>query len=161
MSLSYNDLIFEPNRTDKYTRKEEVDIYQELEDKLNEYRMELYMLPEEVNLRCNDVKMFGVTQLNSKFVYFHLSRDFDIFFSVKSITNAEHILNLELCYADRLEKIKDVEFNKDICVPLYIYQCIKVEYDDVENIPLKVEMIYSSGLLKHKYKNNITNIIFP
>ena len=82
----------------------------------------------------------------------------DIVFSVKSITNAEHILKLELCYADGLEKIKDVEFNKDICVPLYIYQCIKVEYD-VENIPVKVEMIYSAGLLKYKY--NITNIIFP
>jgi hypothetical protein len=159
MSLSYKDLVFESNRTDKYTRKEEVDIYQEWEDKLHEYRMELYMLPEEINLRCNDVKRFVISQPNSKFVYFPLSREFDIFFSVKSITNAEHILKLELCYADGLEKIKDVEFNKDICVPLYIYQCIKIEYDDVENIPVKVEMIYSAGLLKHKY--NICYIIFP
>jgi hypothetical protein len=114
-----------------------------------------------VNLRCNDLKRFVIRQLNSKFVYFPLSREFDIFFSVKSITNAEHILKLELCYADGLEKIKDVEFNKDICIPLYIYQCIKVEYDDLENVPVKVEMIYSAGLLKHNYKNNITNIIFP
>jgi hypothetical protein len=161
MSLSYKDLVFESNRTDKYTRKEEVDIYQEWEDKLNEYRMELYMLPEEVNLRCNDVKRFVIRQSNSQFVYFPLSREFDIFFSVKSITNAEHILKLELCYSDGLEKIKDVEFNKDICVPLYIHKCIKIEYDNVENIPVKVEMIYSVGLLKYKYKNNITNIIFP
>jgi len=161
MSLSYKDLVFESNRTDKYTRKEEVDIYQEWEDKLNEYKMELYMLPEEVNLRCNDVKRFVISQPNSKFVYFPLSREFDIFFTVKSITNAEHILKLELCYANGLEKIKDVEFNKDICVPLYIHKCIKIEYDNAENIPVKVEMIYSAGLLKHKYKNNITNIIFP
>ena len=102
-----------------------------------------------------------LSQPNSKFVYFPLSREFDIFFSVKSITNAEHILKLELCYADGLCIIKDVEFNKNICVPLYIYQCIKVEYDDVENIPVKVKIIYSAGLLKHTYKNNITNIIFP
>ena len=161
MSLSYKDLVFVSNRTDKYIRKEEVDIYQEWEDKLHEYRMELYMLPDGVNLRCNDLKMFVVRQPNSKFVYFPLSREFDIFFSVKSITNAEHILKIELCYAHGLEKIKDVELNKDICVPLYIHQCIKVEYDDVENIPVKVELIYSAGLLKHKYKNNITNIIFP
>jgi hypothetical protein len=58
-------------------------------------------------------------------------------------------------------KLKDVEFNKDICVPLYIHKCIKIEYDNAENIPVKIEMIYSVGLLKHKYKNNITNIIFP
>ena len=161
MSLSYKDLVFESNRIDKYMRKEEVDIYQEWEDKLHEYRMELYMLPDGVNLRCNDLKMFVIRKPNSKFVYFPLSREFDIFFSVKSITNAEHILKIELCYAHGLEKIKDVEFNKDICVPLYIHKCIKVEYDDVENIPVKVEMIYSVGLLKHKYKNNITNIIFP
>jgi hypothetical protein len=161
MSLIYKDLVFESNRTDKYTRKEEVDIYQEWEDKLNEYKMELYMLPEEVNLRCNDVKRFVISQPNSKFVYFPLLREFDIFFSIKTITNAEHILKLELCYANGLEKIKDVEFNKDICVPLYIHKCIKIEYDNAENIPVKVEMIYSVGLLKHKYKNNITNIIFP
>ena len=161
MSLSYKDLLFESNRIDKYTRKEEVDIYQEWEDKLHEYRMELFVLPEGVNLRCNDLKRFVISQPNSKFVYFPLLREFDIFFSVKSITNAEHILKLELCYANGLEKIKDVEFNKDICVPLYIHQFIKVEYDYVENVPVKVEMIYSAGLLKHKYKNNITNIIFP
>ena len=161
MSLSYKDLVFDSNRTDKYMRKEEVDIYQEWEDNLNEYKMELYMLPEEVNLRCNDIKRFVISQSNSQFVYFPLLREFDIFFSVKSITNAEHILKLELCYADGLEKIKDVEFNKDICVPLYIHKCIKIEYDNAENIPVKVEMIYSVGLLKHKYKNNITNIIFP
>jgi len=161
MSLSYKDLVFESNRTNKYTRKEEVDIYQEWEDNLNEYKMELYMLPEEVNLRCNDVKRFVISQPNSKFVYFPLLREFDIFFSVKSITNSEHILKIELCYEVGLEKIKDVEFNKDICVPLHIHKCIKIEYDNVENIPVKVEMIYSVGLLKHKYKNNITNIIFP
>lgn len=109
------------------------------------------MLPEDINLRCNDLKRFVIRQPNSNFVYFPLSRKFDIFFTVKSITNSLHILKLELCYAHGLEKIKDVEFNKDICVPLYIYQFIKIEYDDVENIPLKVEMIYSAGLLKHKY----------
>ena len=161
MSLSYKDLVFESNRTDKYTRTVDVDINQKLEDKLNEYKMELYMLPEEVNLRCNDVKRFVISQPNSKFVYFPLLREFDIFFSVKSITNSEHILKIELCYEVGLEKIKDVEFNKDICVPLHIHKCIKIEYDNVENIPVKVEMIYSVGLLKHKYKNNITNIIFP
>jgi hypothetical protein len=160
MSLSYKDLVFEPNRTDKYTRKEEVDIYQEWEDKLHEYKMELFMLPEGVNLRCNDLKRFVISQPNSKFVYFPLSREFDIFFSVKLITNAEHILKLELCYVAGLEKIKDVEFNKDICVPLYIHKCIKIEYDNAENVPVKVEIIYSAGLLKYKYKNNITNIIF-
>jgi hypothetical protein len=114
--------------------------------------MELYMLPEEVNLRCNDVKRFVISQPNSKFVYFPLLREFDIFFSVKSITNAEHILKIELCYEVGLEKIKDLEFNKDICVPLHIHKCIKIEYDNVENIPVKVEMIYSVGLLKHKFK---------
>ena len=158
MAFSYKDLVFESNRTDKYKRKEEVDIYQEMEDNLHEYRMELYMLPEEVNLRCNDVQMFVVSQLNSTYVYFYLSREFDIIFSIKSITNAEHILKVELCYADGLKKIKEVEFNKDISVPLHIYKCIKVEYDDVENIPEKIQMNYSAGLLKHKYKNKSFNL---
>ena len=159
--MLYKDLVFEPNKIDKYKRKEEVDIYQEFEDKLHELKMELYMLPEDINLRCNDIKMFVPKQHNSKFVYFPLSRDFDIFLNIKSITNAEYIVKIELCYADGLVKIKDVEFNKDICVPLYIYQCIKVEYDCIEHIPVKIEMIYSAILLKYKYKNNITNIIFP
>ena len=162
MSLSYKDLVFESNKTHDYTSKtEKIDIYQELEDNLFYYRMELYDLPENINLRCNNVKMFGVKQLNSKFVYFHLSREFDIFFSVKSITNSEYIIKQELCYTDGLKKITNVEFNTDICVPLYIHKCIKVEYDDVEHIPDKVEMIYSTGLLKHEYKNNIININFP
>ena len=162
MSVLYKDLIFVSNKTHDYTRKAEgIDFYQECEDKLHGYRMELYMLPEDINLRCNDVKMYGIKPLNSTFVYFPLSREYDIFFSVKSITNAEYIIKIELCYADGLEKITDVEFNTDICTPLYIYKCIKVEYDEVDHIPRKVEMIYSTGLLKHKYKNYITNIIFP
>jgi len=158
--MSYKDLVFESSRIDKYKRKEEVDIYQEMEDKLHEYKMELYMLPEEVNLRCNDVQMFVIRQLNSKYVYFPLSREFDIIFSITSITNAEHILQIELCYADGLEKIKEVKFDKDISVPLHVHKCIKVEYDDLENIPGKIQMIYSAGLLKHKYKNYSYNIDF-
>ena len=59
MSISYKDLVFESNKTDNYM-------------------MDLCMLPEGVNLRCNDIKRFVIRQPNSKFVYFPLSREFDI-----------------------------------------------------------------------------------
>jgi len=159
MALLYKDLVFETSIPQE--KQEEVDIYQQFEDTLYYYKMELYLLPEGVNLRCDDVKIYGVNQFNSKYVYFHLLRNFDIFFAIKSITNAKYIKKLELCYTDGFEKIKQVEFNEDICVPLHIHKCIKVEYDNEENIPLKIEMICSTGLLKHEYKSKITNIIFP
>jgi len=170
MELSYKDLVFESNKTHDYDcdceydyrrKTEGIDFYQYLEDKLYDYKMELYLLPVDINLRCDNLKMFVYPQSNSNEVYFPLSRNFDIFFSVKSITNDKYIKKKELCYSNGLDKIKDVEFNTDICTPLHIYKCIKVEYDDAKNIPEKIEMIYSAGLLKHKYKNNITNIIFP
>ena len=82
--MLYKDLIFESNKIDKYKRKEEVDIYQEFEDKLHELKMELYMLPEDINLRCNDIKMFVPKPHNRKFVYFPLSRDFDIFLHLRT-----------------------------------------------------------------------------
>ena len=154
MALSYKDLVFQPSKVDKELKKD-VDIYQAMEDKFHDYNIELFLLPDEVNLQCNDVLMFVISPLNSKFVYFPMSRSFDLFFSVTSITNAEHVLKLTLCYADGLGIIKEVKFKEDLWVPLYLYPCIKVEYDDEANVPVKVQMIYSAGLLKHKYKNTL------
>ena len=63
MSISYKDLVFESNKTDNYM-------------------MDLCMLPEGVNLRCNDVKMSVSKPKDYTECSFALSRDFDIFFSV-------------------------------------------------------------------------------
>ena len=89
MSISYKDLVFESNKTDNYM-------------------MDLCMLPEGVNLRCNDVKMSVSKPKDYTECSFALSRDFDIFFSVNSITNAEYIQKLELWNADG-DKIKDIK----------------------------------------------------
>ena len=77
MSISYKDLVFESNKTDNYI-------------------MDLSTLPEGVNLRCNDLKMSvykpkdytGPLTLPVIECSFALSRVFDIFFSVNSITNS-------------------------------------------------------------------------
>ncbi len=94
---------------------------------------------------------------------FALSRDFDIFFSVNSITNAEYIQKLELCAADG-DKIKDIQLNEELDIPLYIFQytplCIKVKFADDIPISPEVEMIYSAGLLQSKYRKDRT-ITFP
>jgi hypothetical protein len=94
---------------------------------------------------------------------FALSRDFDIFFCVNSITNADYIQKLELWDADG-EKIKDIELNEELNIPLYIFKytplCIKVKFRDNKPISTEVEMIYSAGLLQSKYRKDRT-ITFP
>ena len=133
MSFSYKDFVFESNKTDNYM-------------------MNLCMLPEEVNLRCNYVKMSVSKPKDYTECSFALSRDFDIFFSVKSITNADYIQKLELWDEDG-EKIKDIQLNEELDIPL----CIKVKFADDVPISPEVEMIYSAGLLQSKYRN----ITFP
>ena len=144
MSISYKDLVFEPNKTDNYM-------------------MDLCMLPEGVNLRCNDVKMSVAEPKDYTECSFALSREFDIFFSVKSITNADYIQKLELWDEDG-EKIKDIQLNEELDIPLYIFQytplCIKVKFADDVPISPEVEMIYSAGLLQSKYRKDRT-ITFP
>ena len=144
MSISYKDLVFESNKTDNYM-------------------MDLCMLPEGVNLRCNDVKMSVAESKDYTECSFSLSRDFDIFFSVNSITNAEYIQKLEL-WDDDGEKIKDIQLNEELDIPLYIFQytplCIKVKFRDNKPISPEVEMIYSAGLLQSKYRKDRT-ITFP
>ena len=144
MSISYKDLVFESNKTDNYM-------------------MDLCMLPEGVNLRCNDVKMSVAEPKDYTECSFALSRDFDIFFCVNSITNADYIQKLELWDADG-EKIKDIELNEELNIPLYIFQytplCIKVKFRDNKPISPEVEMIYSAGLLQSKYRKDRT-ITFP
>ena len=144
MSILYKDLVFEPNKTDNYM-------------------MDLCMLPEGVNLRCNDVKMSVSKPKDYTECSFALSREFDIFFSVKLITNAEYIQKLELWDADG-DKIKDIQLNEELDIPLYIFQytplCIKVKFADDVPISQEVEMIYSAGLLQSKYRKDRT-ITFP
>ena len=148
MSISYKDLVFETNKTDNYM-------------------MDLCMLPEEVNLRCNYVKMSVSKPKDYTECSFDLSREFDIFFSVKSFTNADYIQKLELwdetCGVVR-GKIKDIQLNEELDIPLYIFQfsslCIKVKFADDVPISQEVEMIYSAGLLQTKYRKDRT-ITFP
>ena len=148
MSISYKDLVFESNKTDNYM-------------------MDLCMLPEGVNLRCNDVKMSVSKPKDYAECSFALSRDFDIFFSVNSITNAEYIQKLELwdgTFGMGGRKIKDIQLNEELDIPLYIFQytplCIKVKFADDIPISPEVEMIYSAGLLQSKYRKDRT-ITFP
>jgi hypothetical protein len=141
MNLSYKDLVFESNKTENHM-------------------MDLCMLPTDINLRCSNVKMTVVKPQNSNKIYFPLSRTFDIFFSINSITNSEHIIKKELCYFNGLEPIKEIEFNSDINLPLYIHQflpfCIKVEYDDIANMSQEIVLMFDAGLLQNKYRNDRT-----
>ena len=141
MSLSCKDLVFELNKTENYI-------------------MDLCMLPENINLKCTNIEMSIVKPQNDCWVYFPLSRKFDIFFSVDSITNSQYIVEKELCYIDSLEKIRDIEFDTDINLPLYIHQytpfCIRVSYNHMSNIPQEIIMTYNAGLLQNKYINDRT-----
>lgn len=75
MSISYKDLVFESNKTDNYM-------------------MDLCMLPEGVNLRCNDVKMSVSKPKDYTECSFVLSRDFDIFFCVNQLKMPNIFKNL-------------------------------------------------------------------
>jgi len=141
------DLVFETNKTENYI-------------------MDLCMLPKDTNLKCTNVKMIGECKnvlsknpsQNSNEIYFILSRKFDIFFSVQSITNAEHIQKLELWYADG-DKIRDINFDEELYIPLYSFLftpfCIKVTFTEDIDVSQNVEMIYSAGLLQPKYRDEI------
>jgi len=150
MDLWFKNLVFEPNKTEDYT-------------------MDLYMLPVDTNLRANNVKMTGeskniwgkIKSHNSNEIYFILSRKFDIFFNVQSITHSEHIQKLELWYADG-DKIRDIKFDEELNIPLYCFLytpiCIKATFTDNIDISVlsDIEMIYSAGLVQTKYRNEIS-----
>ena len=117
------------------------------------------LLPEDIILRCNNVKMcissYRQNNDNKIIIFpFPLPRDFDIIFSVNMITNAEYIVKNELCFLGG-EKILDIQLNKEIVCSLYFWRyfplCIKIEYDNIIHIPEKVELIYSTVKLT-KYR---------
>ena len=64
--------------------------------------MSISLLQEDITLSCNDIKMIVSNNCigDNKIVYFDfpLSIFFDIFFSIKSFTNADYIVNIELCF---------------------------------------------------------------
>jgi len=82
MSISYKDLVFESNKTDNYM-------------------MDLCMLPEGVNLRCNDVKMSVSKPKDYTECSFALSRDFDIFLVLIQLQMPNIFKNLN--YGMRME----------------------------------------------------------
>jgi hypothetical protein len=113
------------------------------------------ILPTDIILRRDNVKMYSFNK-NNNFIIFHfpLPRDFDIIFSINTISNAEYIVRNELCLLDG-PKIIDIQLNKEIVCDLYYWRycplCIKIEYSNITDIPEKVEMIFSTGKLT-KYR---------
>ena len=115
------------------------------------------ILPKDIILRCDNIKMCIYTsEKNNNFIIFPfpLPRDFDIIFSINTITNADYIVRNELCLLDG-PKIIDIQLNKDIVCDLYFWRycplCIKIEYSNITDIPQKVEITYSTGKLT-KYR---------
>jgi hypothetical protein len=159
MTLLYEDLLFDTAPAVKPT--DEVPDWTPTE--MDIHMISLLRLPEDTNLRCDNVKM---TMPKSNIVFFQLNRKFDIFFSVTGLTNASDINKIEVCYQQGLtiEPVQDVKLNTDIVIPLYNYQYtplyIKVEYSDTTQLPEEVEMTYSAGLLQTKYRRDRT-IKFP
>ena len=117
------------------------------------------ILPKDIVLRCDNVNMYSFKKNNNFIIFpFPLPRDFDIIFSINTITNAEYIVRNELCLLDRdlnETKIIDIQLNKEIVCDLYFWRycplCIKIEYSNITDIPEKVEMIFSTGKLT-KYR---------
>ena len=117
------------------------------------------ILPKDIVLRCDNVNMYSIKKNNKIIIFpFPLPRDFDIIFSINTITNAEYIVRNELCLLDRdlnETKIIDIQLNKEIVCDLYFWRycplCIKIEYSNITDIPEKVEMIFSTGKLT-KYR---------
>ena len=163
MGLTYKDLVFETAPAVKPT--DEVPDWTPTD--MDIHMISLLRLPEDINLRCDNVKM---TTPKGNAVYFQLDRKFDIFFSVTTVSNASDITKIEVCYqqcyqqALTIEPVQDVMLNVDIAIPLYKYQYtplyIKVEYSNTTQLPEEVEMTYSAGILQSKYRRDIT-ITFP
>ena len=117
------------------------------------------ILPKDIVLRCDNVNMYSFKKNNKIIIFpFPLPRDFDIIFSINTITNAEYIVRNELCLLDRdlnETKIIYIQLNKEIVCDLYFWRycplCIKIEYSNITDIPEKVEMIFSTGKLT-KYR---------
>ena len=115
------------------------------------------ILPKDIILKCDNIKMCIYTsEKNNKIIIFPfpLPRDFDIIFSINTITNADYIVRNELCLLDG-PKIIDIQLNKEIVCDLYLWRycplCIKIEYSNITDIPKKVEITYSTGKLT-KYR---------
>ena len=124
------------------------------------------ILPEDITLRLNDIKMVVPNTCvdGSKIVYFDfpLPRDFDIIYSIKSFTNDEYIIKIELCLLNgdiHGEKITDIQLNSEIVCPLYFSRysplCIKIEYDSIIHIPAEIEMIYTTMNLTKYRKDRV------
>jgi hypothetical protein len=164
MGLTYEDLVFKTAPTDEVPDLNQTEMYNHM--------MSLLRLPENTNLRCDNLKMAMSkgTMPKENTVYFQLDRKFDIFFGVTGLTNASAITKIQVCYqqcyqeAVTIEPVQDVMLNTDIVIPLYNYQYtplyIKVEYSDTIQLPEEVEMTYSAGLLQTKYRRDRT-IKFP
>ena len=159
MGLTYKDLVFETAPAVQPT--DEVPDWTLTE--MDAHMISLRRLPEDTNLRCDNVKM---TTPKGNAVYFQLDRKFDIFFSVTGVSNVSDITKIEVCYQQALtiESVQDFMLNVDIAIPLYKYQYtplyIKVEYSNTTQLPEEVEMTYSAGILQSKYRRDIT-ITFP
>ena len=124
------------------------------------------ILLEDITLRRNDIKMVVPNTCvdGSKIVYFDfpLPRDFDIIYSIKSFTNDEYIIKIELCLLNgeiHGEKITDIQLNSEIICSLYFTRyfplCIKIEYDDIIHIPAEIEMIYKTMNLTKYRKDRV------
>jgi len=169
MGLTYEDLVVKTAPKDEVPDLNQTEMYNHM--------MSLLRLPENTNLRCDNLKMAmpkgsmpkgSMPKENT--VYFQLDRKFDIFFGVTGLTNASDITKIQVwyqqCYQEvvTIEPVQDVVLNTDIVIPLYIYQYtplyIKVEYSDTIQLPEEVEMTYSAGLLQTKYRRDRT-IKFP
>jgi len=129
--------------------------------------MDLYKLPPDINLRCNNViekNKMSEKRIKDNCAYFILFPLYDIFFAVELITGAEYILKKELCFINGFTKIKDIEFGVDNHIPVYLFEdtpmCVKVLYSDISKIPDTVEMVFSIGHLQYKYKRDM-KVIFP
>ena len=79
------------------------------------HMISLLRLPEDTNLRCDNVKM---TTPKGNAVYFQLDRKFDIFFSVTTVSNVSDITKIEVCYQQALtiEPVQDVMLNMELLV---------------------------------------------
>ena len=156
--MLYKDLVFENNLTGLYI----------------DSMKQLVQLPKNINVKCNNINIKHEIDViyNKTEIYIPLGRKFDIIFNISNIDNDNdndndkvnyHIIKKEL-YGNIFNKICDIEFNEDFVLPIvlipYTEILVKLTFDNILNIPEKINLIYTGGLLQTEYRLN-HNIIYP
>lgn len=130
------------------------------------------LLHDLVNDKTGNINYKGDFQIKEKIdaiyddknVFIPIVRYADILMKIKSFGQYDNNIKKISLYGDIFNNIIDIELNEDIILPLYIlrncYMHLRLEFDDISNIPEEILVTYEVCQIQEKYRKN-DEIRFP